>query len=79
MELAIRTKHLTKIYAGRVIAVNDLQSVRSSRFGLRAIGSQRGREDDDVAGYSWGCSARRPDMPKCSGMPAASMPRRCGR
>ncbi len=36
MELAIRTEHLTKIYGGRVIAVNDLtwQVPRGSVYGL---------------------------------------------
>ena len=36
MDLAIRTEHLTKVYAGRVIAVNDLtlEVPRGSVYGL---------------------------------------------
>ena len=65
MSLAIRTEHLTKIYGGKVIAVNDmnLQVPAGSIYGLLGpTGPARRRR----CGCCWGCRCRRPGMPKCS-------------
>jgi len=58
VDIAIRTEHLTKIYAGRVIAVNDLdlEVPRGAVYGLWAEWSG---QDHDAAHCCWPAEADR--------------------
>ena len=77
MELAIRTEHLTKIYAGRVIAVNDLR-LEVPQGAVYGLLGPNGAGRRPRCASCWGCSGRRRGGRRCSGGPVASMRRECG-